>query len=226
MSEAGTKVLKIPGGKETRNDKEITIPVVTKGITEDLRQGRAKIKGLRVGLKILDYDPKRDSVPIAGQTPDDKKSQSADTKPEPDGKKPAEPKPVGKKPEPGDKKSDGKNGDERQGDRNGTVKALSADGKSFTLVPAPTEKNATPAAIDIQLTERTRITFGGKAPGQLAVGQVVSVWLAKGSADVAAEVQIAKPPENPEKKPKPEGKGGKSEGKKGVKNVPKLEQPD
>lgn len=90
----------------------------------------------------------------------------------------------------------------------GTVQALSSDGKGFTLQPAPTKKNQQPAPIDIQINEKTRITEAKKA-GKLTVGQTVRVWLAEGSDDVAAEVQIGKPPENPEKKPTPEGKAKK-----------------
>ena len=45
-------------------DKEAVVPVLSKGTREDLRAGRAKIQGLRVGLKILDFNPKRDYVPI------------------------------------------------------------------------------------------------------------------------------------------------------------------
>ena len=39
--------------------KEAVVPVVREGTKEDLRQGRAKIQDLRVGLKILDFNPKR-----------------------------------------------------------------------------------------------------------------------------------------------------------------------
>ena len=37
----------------------LVVPVVSKGTKEDLRQGRAEIQELRVGLKILDFNPKR-----------------------------------------------------------------------------------------------------------------------------------------------------------------------
>jgi hypothetical protein len=42
--------------------KEAVVPVVREGTREDLRQGRAQIQGLRVGLRILTLDPKRDFV--------------------------------------------------------------------------------------------------------------------------------------------------------------------
>src|SRR5207244_2825121 len=96
---------------------------------------------------------------------------------------------------PPDKKPDG-----NQPSLVGTVKALSADGKSFTLQPAPTEKNKEPAAIDIRISERTTIT-GCKEAGKRAVGQTVSVWLEKGDGKVASMVRIGKLPEKPEKKP-------------------------
>jgi hypothetical protein len=92
---------------------------------------------------------------------------------------------------------------DRGPDRAGTVKALSGDGKNFTLQPAPAVKNQEPAAIDLRLTERTTITTG-KEPGKLAVGQTVSVWFAKGSDNVALRIQIGKLPEAPQKKPAPD----------------------
>src|SRR5581483_11501061 len=73
-----------------------------------------------------------------------------------------------------------------------------------TLLPAPTKLNREPVAIDIQINEQTNIRIGKEAGKQLAVGQAVSVWLAKGSKDVAAELQVGKPPEKTEKKPAPE----------------------
>jgi hypothetical protein len=50
-------------------DKEAIVPIMTQGKTDDLRQGRAKIQGLRVGLKILTFNPKKDTV---GWNADDK----------------------------------------------------------------------------------------------------------------------------------------------------------
>lgn len=44
-------------------DKEAIVPVMTQGKSEDLRQGRAKIQGLRVGLKILSSTPRRTPLP-------------------------------------------------------------------------------------------------------------------------------------------------------------------
>ncbi len=84
----------------------------------------------------------------------------------------------------------------RKPDRVGTVKTLAADGRSFNLLPLPTEKNKTPAAVDIQVNDRTRITAGpaGQEAGKLAVGQTVSVELVgKGNDLVAAEVRIGEP---------------------------------
>ena len=83
----------------------------------------------------------------------------------------------------------------------GTVKALSADGKSFTLALPKTKKGEEPAPIDIRLTDLTKITTGKEA-GKLAVGQPVTVWLDKGAANSAETVQIGKP-DQPDK-PKPD----------------------
>jgi hypothetical protein len=81
----------------------------------------------------------------------------------------------------------------------GTVKAVAADGKSFTLQPLPNEKNKEPAAVTVPIGETTKI-IPGKEGDKLAVGQVVSVWLTKGEAGAAA-IRIGKPTEQPEKKP-------------------------
>ncbi len=96
----------------------------------------------------------------------------------------------------------------RKPDRVGTIRALSTDGKSFTLQPAPTEKNKKPAPIEIQIREDAKIMTGLEA-GKLTVGQTVNLWFAKGSANVAVEIQIGKLPEPSEKKPAPEDKGKK-----------------
>jgi hypothetical protein len=112
-------------------------------------------------------------------------------------------KPDDKKPEPGDKKSG-----VRTPDRVGTVQAVAADDQSFTLQPAPTEKDKEPALIEIQIRAGTLI-MAGKEPGKLAVGQSVNVRFAKGTGNVAAAIQIGKLPENPEKKPTSEPKAKK-----------------
>ncbi len=85
----------------------------------------------------------------------------------------------------------------------GTVKAVFEDGKRFTLVPAATEKNKQPTAVEIGITKSTTVT-----PNKLAVGQTVSVWLEKGDAKVATTIQIGKPTEKPVIKPVP-GKSAK-----------------
>jgi hypothetical protein len=43
--------------------KEAIVPVLVEGTREDLRKGRAKMQGLKVGSSIRDYNPKRDLVP-------------------------------------------------------------------------------------------------------------------------------------------------------------------
>jgi hypothetical protein len=126
-----------------------------------------------MGIHIARPIEKKPAPDAPAKKPDDKK---------PEDTKPSEKKPLVRKP-----------------DRVGTVKALSADGKNFTLQPAPTEKNKEPELIAIALGPDTKIT-AGKEPGKLAVGQVVNVWLGKGE-NLAAEIQIGKLPEPPEKKP-------------------------
>jgi hypothetical protein len=134
-----------------------------------------------------------------GQPPDKPEKEPA---PEEKGKKPGDnkpedKKPAEKKPEPGEKKPV-----VRTPDRVGTVKGLAADGKSFTLQPAPTEKNKEPAPIEIRISEGAKI-LAGNEPGKLAVGQTVNLWFAKGSENVAVEVRIGTLPEPPEKQPAP-----------------------
>jgi hypothetical protein len=123
-------------------------------------------------------------------------------------KQPNEKKPVDKKPEPGDKNSPKDNPQ-----LVGTVKALAADGKSFTLLLPPTKKIPEPTPLDIQLAENVTITTD-KEPAKLAIGQTVSVWLQKGSENVARAVHIGKPPEPPAKKPAPDTPEKKPDGKK------------
>src|SRR5262249_35092085 len=138
--------------------EEGVVPAMVGDNRQDLLQRRAKVQDLRASLTILGNNSK----PKSGD------------------KKPAEKKPGEKKPEPGEKKPG-----VRTPDLVGTVGALSAAGKRFTLRPAPTVKNREPAAIDIQSNKGTTITAG-----RLGVGQAVSVWLAKGDAKLAATVRI------------------------------------
>jgi hypothetical protein len=161
------------------------------------------------------------------KTPDGNKPD--DTKPvekKPAEKKPDDGKPVEKKPEdakPGDKKPEDAKPVEKKPDDTkpvekkpaekvpglvGTVKAISADGKTITLLVAPPEKNKEPAPIEIQLGKGTTIT-NGKEPGKLAVGQTVIVFLEKGDAKIAASIQIGKPGDQPVKKPAPVEKPAK-----------------
>ena len=42
--------------------KEAIVPVVVKGTKDDLRIGRAKIQGLKIGVRNQDYKPERDLV--------------------------------------------------------------------------------------------------------------------------------------------------------------------
>jgi hypothetical protein len=191
--------------------KEAVVPVVSEGTKEDLRQGKARIKEVRASLKILDFDPKREAPladpPFDARKTDDKKPEPADKKPEPGEKQPDTGK---KKPEPGTQDPGAKKADDREPDLAGTVKAVSADGKSFTMLRPPNEKRPEPTPVDIQLYERTRIING-----KLAVGQTVSVWLGKSETPLAAIIEIGKPSDKPDKaapedkgkKPSPEDKG-------------------
>src|SRR5262249_30555443 len=127
---------------------------------------------------------------------------------------------IGKLPEPPEKKPAPVDKGEKPAQALvGTIKALAADGKSFTLQPAPTEKDKEPAPIDIQIGEGAAITEG-KGPGKLAVGQTVSDRPQKGSDNVAREVHIGKLSEKPAKPPTPEDK--KPEDKKGEDRKPAL----
>jgi hypothetical protein len=81
---------------------------------------------------------------------------------------------------------------DRKPDLGGTVQALSDDGKSFTVLTAPTNKSKGPAPIDIRIADVTTITID-REPGQLAVGQTVGVWLRKSDAKIADAVHISKP---------------------------------
>lgn len=136
--------------KKILRGEEVVVPAMVSGNKEDLEQRRARVYDLRASLKILDADPRQNAG--SDKNPKDKGN-------------------IEKKP------SDKNPGDSEPG-LVGTVKAVSSDGKSFTLLRPPTAKRPEPSPIDIQLTERTTITLG-KEPGKLAVGQSVRVWLGK-----------------------------------------------
>ncbi len=76
----------------------------------------------------------------------------------------------------------------------GKITALSDDGKQLTLLPDPTTKERTPAAIDVKIADGTRIiAIVSRDTVGLAVGQYVRVWLEIGDERVAATVQIGRP---------------------------------
>src|SRR5262249_5100497 len=170
---------------EILRGEEVVVPAMVRDNLPAVEQRRARVKEVRDSLQILGNQ---------------KENIDGDRKPGPAEKKPGEKKPDDKKPEdpkPGEKKPEIRNPD-----RVGTVKAVAADGKSFTLLPAPTEKNKEPAPVEIQITEGTKIV-ADKEAGKLAVGQTVSVWLQPqkgGSSPIAEGNQIGKPPEKPEDK--------------------------
>ena len=82
----------------------------------------------------------------------------------------------------------------------GTVKALSADGKSFTLALPKSQEGRRAGPDRHPDCENTKVVTGKEA-GKLAVGQPVSVWLQEGPARVAQTVQIGKPAEKSVNKP-------------------------
>jgi len=59
----GSPAVLIPGIEKMLAGKEAVLPVIAEGTREDLRNGKAKLKGLKVSLKIQDYQPQRDGVP-------------------------------------------------------------------------------------------------------------------------------------------------------------------
>ena len=173
--------------------EEVVVSVMSGDNRADLMQRRGKVLDVRASLKIVDADTLRRLANRADGKKPGVKPVPGDTKPDPNAK-PGDKKPEpGPKPEPGEKKSGG-----TPPALVGTVKAVAADGKSFTLLLPPTEKTKEPRPVEIGLTERTTIT-DGKAAVKLAVGQPASVWLEKSEAKVAAAVEIVKPSDKPQK---------------------------
>jgi hypothetical protein len=178
LPEAVTKILR---------GEEVVVPCMASDDRRALEEGRAKVQDVRASLKIVGAD----TLARIASRPVGKKGDGKT--PDPDDKKPD-----GKKPD--DKKPDDKKILDRRPDLVGIVKALSDDGKRFTVQPPPNEKNKEPAAIEIQIADGAKI-MAGKEPGKLAVGQTVNVWLGKGDDKIAREILIGKLPEPPEKKP-------------------------
>jgi hypothetical protein len=58
----GTPAQLVPAIEAVLAGKEAVLPVLAEGSKDDLRHGRAKIRGLRVSAALRDYDPKRDLV--------------------------------------------------------------------------------------------------------------------------------------------------------------------
>jgi hypothetical protein len=174
--------------------EEVAVPALANDNRNDLLQRRAKVQDVRASLKIVGAD----TLDRLANRSDGKKPV---VKLEPGDAKPGDKRPDGGKPEPGDKKPDGGTKPALVG----TVKAVAADGKSFTLVLPPSEKVREPRPVEIQFTERTKIT-DGKEAAKIAVGEVASVWLEKGDAKVASVVQIGKPTEKPAPKDNKPGK--------------------
>lgn len=75
----------------------------------------------------------------------------------------------------------------------GKVQALSADGKGLKVLPAPTALDKSPAAIEIQIADATRVVAIHKTDtGKLAVGETVKICLKIGDGKIAATVQVGK----------------------------------
>jgi hypothetical protein len=159
--------------------EEIVVPAMVSDNLRDLEQRRARVQDVRASLRLLG-NPKQN---LERDLKFDGKTSGLD----------------GKKPVPEDKKPEGKKGEERKPDLVGTVKAISGDGKRFTLMRPPMEKNKEPTPVEILLGENVKII-----DGKLAVGQSVSVWLGKGDVKIAMGIRIGNQAENPKKKPMPE----------------------
>lgn len=190
LGDAVTKVLR---------GEEVVVPAMTNDDRKALEEGRAKVQDVRASLKILG-DPKRNIDDDQQPKPGAKRPDEKSAKPAPDTPQ--------KKPEAGDKKPGGTKPVDKAPALVGTVKAIAADGKSFTLVLPPPAKNKEPVTIDIQLSDRSQIT-AGKEAAKLAAGQVATVWLEKGDGKVASAIQIGKPAGKPATKPAPGDKPGK-----------------
>ena len=158
--------------KSILKGEEVVVSAMASDDRKALMERRGKVLEVRASLKILgNFKENIDAELLAGFA---------------DGKKPDA------KPGAGDKKPD------LQPQLVGTIKALSADGKNLTVQPVATEKNKQPVAVEIQLTDKTKVVTN--PGGKLAVGEVVSVWLDKNDPRTALAVQLGKQPE----KPKPE----------------------
>jgi len=58
----GSPAQLVPGIEKMLAGKEAVLPVLVEGSKQELRQGRGKIKGLKVSLTVHDYNPQRDLV--------------------------------------------------------------------------------------------------------------------------------------------------------------------
>jgi RNA polymerase sigma factor (sigma-70 family) len=76
----------------------------------------------------------------------------------------------------------------------GKVKAVAAGGKSFTL-EVPPRRGAPAKAVEVKLTEKTRVGYQGVGPGgaKPTPGYTASVRLEDGNEDTAAQVQFLGP---------------------------------
>lgn len=88
----------------------------------------------------------------------------------------------------------------------GTIKAVTADGKSITVeIPGDGKKQAA-RTVQIKITDMTKIEYAGidnKEDQQLKVGYTVAITLDEKDRDTAEEMRVTnKPPSTPKKKKK------------------------
>ena len=93
-------------------------------------------------------------------------------------------------------------------DLSGQITAVADGGRRITLELPPAVKGEPGKAIDIKLTDRTKVDyFGVDAQGETpTVGYVALVWLVDGSEDTAAGLRLGRKDAEPQKGPDLAGK--------------------
>ncbi len=97
---------------------------------------------------------------------------------------------------------------EKKPDLSGQITAVADGGRRITLELPPAVKGDPAKAIDVKLTDRTKVAyFGVDAQGETpTVGYVALVWLVEGSEDTAAGVRLGRKDAQPQKGPDLAGK--------------------
>lgn len=74
----------------------------------------------------------------------------------------------------------------------GKIVALAADAKSFTIATPPANRGDEPGKQEVKLNDKTKLTFFGVGPdgAKLSEGLTAQVWLAEGSKETAATVNL------------------------------------